>query len=507
MSTIRDQLEEITFVHSPYVIICEYIPLGPNQFDYLTKALSAYKRDELFITSLVDLNPHEPCFEVGEDIAYITIMDFIEGEYIRFRTNIKFKEEKGIRQEERLGVSIYESGTIFYSTKIKGCLEEQSNPRLESLSEDISLDKLARIVVDLMEDSSSLMHCILTAYQKRILNVVYPRSHERYYERKKLAVIITDKIIYEGKELTEKIKEQEDLELLIYKDSGFRREIQQILGDIEGGLMVGKDIIVKCRDGLLILAKDSTVEEYKTVLRYVLPLMALDEFYSHVFARIWVIWDGIDEFRKALEQAERGGSISELRVWLSKILSDVVILTNVDYIVKYSLRKIKADYAKFKGRGSLSPAHKAIIDLVDPGYVLNIVKEKIRATRSILDSFKMDIDGLTDLIGSFLEKEMKELREAMYESIEKQTNILELEHAENESLEMIELLSGGLLIAELLSLIFTWLGTVYGWGLRGWEYLLIVIITIVFAILLKRLVSMVVAKAGKDSRTKNMFLK
>ena len=496
MSTIEDRLEELTFVRSPHMILCEYIPLGPNQFDYLSRALSAHRRDELFITSSVDLNPNSPCFEVGEDIAYITIVDFREGEYIRFLTDIRFREEEPIRQEEKLGVSIYENGTIFYSAKIEKCMVEGSNPIPEQFTENISLDRLARIVVDLMEDSSSLMHCILTAYQKRILSVVYPKSHEKHYERKKLVVIITDKIIYEGKELTEKVREQEDLELLIYQDSGFRREIQQILGDIEGGLVVGEDIIVKCRDGLLILTKNEAVREYKTILKRVLPLMALDEFYSHVFARIWVIWDRIDEFRKALEHAEGGESISELRVWLSKILSDVVILTNVDYIVKYSLRKIKADYAKFKGRGSLSSVHKAIIDLVDPDYVLDIIREKIMATRSLLDSFKMDIDGLTDLIGSFLEKEMRELRKAMYESIDKQTHIAELEHAAGESLEMIEFLSGGLLIAEILSLIFMWLSSVYGWSLGGWEYLMTAIITIVFAILLKRIVSMVTAEGG-----------
>jgi len=493
-STIKDILEEYTFLYEPLIIISEWIPFGPNQFSHFCEALSAYRRDEIFITSEIDTNPEAPLFRVIPEFACVRISDYEEGKNVKFISRIFYSEEGGVVQKEEIGVRVDESGFIFYSCKLRKCGLARTKGGGLPLSY-ASLDRLARIVTDLMEDTSTLMHSMLNSYQKRILSVVYPRSHEELYERKKMLCMITTKVIYKNKDLREIVR-SEGLEKVLGKYSDFRKEVQQVLGYVTGGIVLANgDIIIRGKDGLLVVTDEKNIGEYIDIVKIIISLLAIEAFYIHLFSRVWIIWDTLGHIRSEIFSPNSRNPIDIYRVKLSTILADTVILWDVDHLARFAMKHLNRQIEKLKeaiksgekGNQDYSIT-RAILKIVNVDEVLEVITSKIEATKSVLEAFRMDINGLTSLINTFMEREMREIRKAMWKSIDKQTRMMQIEKAEKERLELIEFLSAGLLVAEILSLLFAWIETSFGMTFGGWEYLFSIIAIFILALLLRAII-------------------
>jgi len=494
MSTIKDVLEEFTFLYKPTIIICEWIPFGPNQFAHFCEALSAYRKDEIFITPEVDTHPETSLFRISPDYAWVKIHRFEEGKKVSFASRIFYPEESKVVQREEIGVSVEESGFTFYACRLTRC--GGGGAEGEDISAEFaSLDKLARIVADLLEDSSTLINSMLNSYQKRILSVIFPKSHEELYERKKVLCVMTTKVIYKNKDLRDHINSV-GLDELLESYSDLREELQQILGYIMNWVQLpNNDIIIRGRDGFLILTIEENLEEYKEIMKIIMSLLALETFYLHLFSRVWMIWDSLNRIRYEISSEQGERPIGEYRMRLSSTLADTVILWDVDHLARFALGYLNKQISLMKEQTRIANENRqaqtivsAVLATVNIDETLEVIKSKIEATKSILEAFRMDIDGLTTLIGTFMEKEMREIRRAMWRSIEKQTKIMEIEWAEKERLELIEFLSAGLLIAEILSLLFAWIEAAFGLTFGGWEYLFSIAAIFILAMLLRMII-------------------
>ncbi len=490
MSTIRDVLEEFTFLYQPIIIICEWVPFGPNQFAHFCEALSAYKKDEIFITPEIDMHPETPLFKIEPYYAWVRVKDVEEGKKVYFESRIFYPEESKVKQTENFGVTVEESGFIFYSCKLIRCSADENVSKASLPVEYASLDKLARVVSDLLEDTSTLMNSMLNSYQKRILSVIFPRSHEELYERKKILCLITKEIIYKGKSLREHIKETK-LGDLLSSYSDFRKELQQVLGFIINWIKLPDGgIIIRGRDGFLILTDERGVEKYKKVMKIILSLLALETFYLHLFSRVWMIWDSLNLIRSEISREDAEHSVGKYRIALSSTLADTVILWDVDHLARFALNYLNRQIEILRGKqreDTLGDGEiiRAILSIVNVNEAMEVIRSKIEATKSVLEAFRMDIDGLTTLVNTFIEREMRSIRHAMWKSIEKQTKMMEIEHAEKERLELIEFLSAGLLMAEILSLMFAWLESAFSLTFGGWEYLFSIAAIFMLAMLLR----------------------
>ena len=197
---IRDALLEKAFLKEPVISLVEWIPFGPHQFEHLVSALmtswSSLTEKPSFLTDKREEEPRKCFITLESEMARVAIEDYRPGEMVSFTADIYYPEAEGIRQEEQVGVNIFSYGLVICSSQInKVVYDDASGGNIRGPLPLVSLDRASRIVCDLMEDTSRLLSTLLTPYQRRILDVIYPLSELEFYERKKLCFIFTEDLL------------------------------------------------------------------------------------------------------------------------------------------------------------------------------------------------------------------------------------------------------------------------------------------------------------------------
>jgi len=162
-STIKDGgedgeggLDEAVVLSHVHALVGEWIPFGSNQIVALNERLGALDRCQggLF-TAQVDKNPTDTQFDVPPGLTSVSILDYDFVHFINFEAEINYPEEGGIVQVENFGMSLNVDGTIVYGVFMDAIMDR--------LADDVSVDLLARVLVDIHQDSSSIMNDLLSA--------------------------------------------------------------------------------------------------------------------------------------------------------------------------------------------------------------------------------------------------------------------------------------------------------------------------------------------------------
>ena len=74
-------------------------------------------------------------------------------------------QEDGIVQVENFGIHLNVDGTVLYGMKIEAILDRTE--------ESVSVDHLARLLVDVHQDSSQILNDLLSAYQRSLLDMLF----------------------------------------------------------------------------------------------------------------------------------------------------------------------------------------------------------------------------------------------------------------------------------------------------------------------------------------------
>jgi len=450
---------------SPYIIICEWIPMGANQFKQFVNAVEAYMRDQKIITMAIDKKPETAIFKLAGDKAFVKILDYSPSKSISIKADIRYREAEEITQRERLGIIIRREGFIFFTTRIINA-GNRNDDYVDAFS-------LSWIITDLFEDTSKLMHSLLTTYQKRVLEVVYPHSEKPHYDRNKVIGIIVEDLIFNGISIWELLEKKPSIEDFM-SCIEFKERLQSMIGYVEKYFLEGDFVIFVGVKGILVVTKN----ERKIIsnIKDFLTLRALDIFYASMFARIYAIWNDLREIRESLfseVDVSNIGSLSEYRIKLSGLLSDITILWDVNELAEKEIEDLEL------------LKDNPLITLLDLEAVKEDVKDVIMTAKSTIEAFRMDLLGIIDILGTFVEEHVRTMNESMKESLSKQTEIMEIEHSEKRRLEMLEYLSAGILIGEILRLIFEFLEEEYHIYLGGWKYLLIVILILTLAFVVR----------------------
>ena len=160
-SNIRDELDEaivlVGLLHGGRVDSI----FGSNQIVALNERLGALDQCQggLF-TASVDSNPTDTKFEVDPGLTSVKILDYDFVRYINFEAEIDFPEDEGVVQIENFGMHLNVDGTIINGIKIEAIMDRTS--------ESISLDHLSRVLVDVHQDSSTIMNDLLSNFQSSL---------------------------------------------------------------------------------------------------------------------------------------------------------------------------------------------------------------------------------------------------------------------------------------------------------------------------------------------------
>jgi len=117
------------------------------------------------------------------DLTAVDILDYTLTHHINFEAEIRFHEEGGVVQVETFGVSLNAEGTCFYGMQVEAVMDR--------IKDNISLDHLARLLVDVQQDSSAIVDSIISEYQRELMQLIFLGDASN---RNKVNLIIANEI-------------------------------------------------------------------------------------------------------------------------------------------------------------------------------------------------------------------------------------------------------------------------------------------------------------------------
>ena len=183
-STIRDDLDEVITISNVTILIGEWIPFGANQVVELNMKLGSNERCQGgYFTAQVDDDSTNTQCEVPTGLTSVSILDHDMTRFTNIEAQVYYPEDDGVVQVEHFGIHARMDGTIVYGLMIESVMDR--------ILENISLDNLARLLVDVHVDSSKIMESLLSNHQRDLLDMIFLGNT---LNRDKVNVIIADRV-------------------------------------------------------------------------------------------------------------------------------------------------------------------------------------------------------------------------------------------------------------------------------------------------------------------------
>lgn len=307
VSNIRDELDEVLTLNSVSIVVAEFIPFGANQIVQMNHNLGSTERVQGgFFTALVDDNADGTKFEVAPGLTSVNILDYTLTKHINFEADIKLPEDDGIVQVETFGVSVNADGTAFYGMQVEAVMDR--------IKDNISLDHLSRLLADVHTDSSSIVDSVVSAYQRRLLNLIFNGDAGN---RDKMNLIIAN-------EITPHLTAEE------YMDKGeYENELKQVLGDTRAAFDISEhDTLVFGETGLLIAGPNS--RHHEPLLCSYLQFTSMDLFVRNYWNRMFLLLDNMKEVRRLINNyTSDPTSLPKIRRRLQQLSDNVRLMNEV----------------------------------------------------------------------------------------------------------------------------------------------------------------------------------
>lgn len=279
---IKDELDEVITLNSVSIFVSEYVPVGPNTMVSINKNLSSDERvSGGFFTPQKDLAPLETSLEVSPGLTNISVLDYESSEFINIEADIYFPVQQGTVQVEAFGVSINQTGAIFCGMQVEAVSEK--------IRDNLSLDHLARLLVDVQTDSSQILDSIISDHQRQLLDFMF---NEVRASREKMSIMVANEIMPQ-------------LCADEYLDKGdYENELRQIVGEIRGGYDVSEyDVLFFGSSGLLLAGP--SCRQHEILLCAYLQLRALDLFLQSFHSRLFFLIEEIKQLRSIISEADK----------------------------------------------------------------------------------------------------------------------------------------------------------------------------------------------------------
>ncbi len=173
------------------------------------------------------------------ELTRVDILDYTLTNHINFEAEINLAEDTGVVQVETFGVSLNAEGACFYGMQIEAVMER--------IKDNISLDHTARLLVDVQQDSSTIVDSLISQHQRDLMDLIYLGDADN---RNKVNLIIAN-------EITPHLTAEE------YMDKGeYENELKQVIGDTKAAYDISEhDTIVFGGHGLLVAGPNSRHHE------------------------------------------------------------------------------------------------------------------------------------------------------------------------------------------------------------------------------------------------------
>jgi WD repeat-containing protein 35 len=278
-SGIEDELSEEIQLAYVKIIVAEYIPFGNNLMAQLNRNLGVEDRIQGgMFTSAIDKNSSTSSLQLDPGLTDLKIVDYDYFSFANITAEINFPEDEGIVQIENFGIHMHKYGLVICGMKLEAILDRNAD--------DISLDHLARVLVDVQQDSSKIMNDIISEAQRNLMNLVFMGDE---MSRCKYNLIMSSRIIPK-------------MRATHYMDRGrFEKEIKQVIGDlISVHDLSPTDLILLGTLGCIVCGPN--IEHHEEMIVCYVSLLVKDVFMRSFFDRMFTAYNHLTAIKIMLSQ-------------------------------------------------------------------------------------------------------------------------------------------------------------------------------------------------------------
>ena len=422
-STIRDDLDEVITISNVTVLVGEWIPFGVNQIVKLNLKLGSNDRCQGgFFTPEVDHESTNAQCEIPAGLTNVNILDHDMTTFTNIEAQVHFPEDDGIVQIEHFGIHLRKDGTVVHGLMIESVMDR--------ILENISLDNLARLLVDVHMDSSTILDSLLSDHQRDLLQTVFLGNAER---RDKINVIIA-----------ERATPQQAADMYMDKDA-FENELRQVLGDThESHDLSDRDVVITGSHGILLIGPNAKAQE--PVMLMYLSLMSRDVFVHNVFNRIFMTDDILKLARQMIQHHEEDpNSVANIRHTLAETSRDIILLEEILVYLKESIEQDTSIRIVPKDESGLR-----LYKILNLKVMLDDLVVRVEDMRKILVAAREEITGLRIMVDTVAETQSLRLQEDIRGNSGDMLMQLKSNSTQGTSLYTMQFIFAGLLAFELL---------------------------------------------------------
>jgi hypothetical protein len=418
---IRDELLESIRIGNVKIVLSEYIPCDRNTLESISEKLMAEKSlYGEFVTMLMDSVPESTTFVSEPRCNSVRVVDFKESEFIACEASMQDPHDV-VAQKEVIGMFISHEGHVIYGADIVS-IEDS----VDEKEPTISLDKLARVLIDLMTDSSLMMDTLLTHHQRRLMDCIYKGTAITRY---KFVGILAEKI---NPNFTDPSKYQDDEE--------YENEIEQIIDNLESVHRVNQDdtLLIVGEAGILIISKNW--KEYELIATFFSLVKSAELFVDALFHRMSLLWDELKTARELIEKTSEGDYtvITKAQNILTEATANFTILSSIlgyltrgfNLIIKrWMTASVKAD-SKVKDLLRIDESFEELINRISDAELL-------------LQSLQSELEGLQTLLSTQIEQQMRRVYGALRDNTRSTSEVIRASERTGDVLNVIELILSG----------------------------------------------------------------
>lgn len=427
---IKDTLEELIYISDAKVLVGEWIPFGSNHMAALNYKLGSNERvQSAKFTQEVDTSPDGTTIEIPESFTLVKVRDYSLASYVDFEAFIYLPEDPEIIQIEEFAVHIDSNGHVRYGLEILA-VNERDHDR-------ISLDHLPRILVDILQDSTTILDTLLTNYQKSLLDLIFQGKSS--YRDKYFFVLANDIHCFqeeEGESISEEL-------MKILSQKNYQDELNQVTEEVkETALFADGTVFILGSHGSILVTR--TPEKYEQLVSDFLFTMDIELFLNNFFTRLFLMNDELKDIQNLIKNCETDpNAITMVQKMLSRTSSDAIMMEEVRRYLQEAVLSFQEKFPdSYKNYG------EEMDEAINTFKIREMTKGlavRIKDMEKIIKGTQESLQGLTRVTDVISERQMRRIQEALSHNTRSLEDITKTNERSGMSLRILEIiLAGGL---------------------------------------------------------------
>lgn len=431
---IQDRLEELIYLSHVKILVSEWIPFGSNHLAALNYKLGSHERvQSAKFTQEVDCLPNGTLVEVPDSLTLVKVRDYRLADYVDFEAISHLPEDQQVVQVEEFAVHIDSKGLIRYGLEILAINERDEKK--------ISIDHLPRVMVDILQDSTTMMETLLTNYQKNLLELIFQNKAKF---RDKYFFLVADELHCFEQETTPISR---DL-IQILCQANYQDELNQITEEVKETSMFpdGTVLILGTHGSILVT---HTPEKYEFMISDFMFAMDIEIFLNNFFARLFLMNDELKDIQNLIKNCETDpNAVSTVQQMLSHTSSDIIRMEEVRRYLDEAVALFSQDLGH--RYVNCSEDMQEILQSFRIPEMTTGLHIRIKDMQKIIQGTQESLQGLSHIIEVISERQMRRIQEALSNNTRSLEDMTKTNERSGMSLRILEIILAGSLAFNIM---------------------------------------------------------